>query len=63
MNSGVTTSLKEARVDRELSHLLILHEKHSKNDGIINICQSVADTSLPTQICLWRVNKILLSPI
>ena len=41
MNSGVTTSLKEARVAREDSHRLLLHEKHSKKDVRVDICRSV----------------------
>ena len=45
MNSGVTTSLREARVTREDSHPL-LHEKHSKKDVSVDICQSVANISM-----------------
>ena len=42
MNSGVTTSLREARVTREHSHPL-LDEKRSKKDVSVDICQSAAN--------------------
>lgn len=52
MDSGVTTSLKEARVAREHSHRLLLHEKHSKKDvsGLLSVS---ADTPISILICLW----------
>lgn len=52
MNSGVTTSLKEARVVREYSYPLIHYERHPKRDVIVDICQSMADAPISILICL-----------
>lgn len=58
MNSGVTTSLREARVTREHSHPL-LHEKRSKKEVSVDICQSAAN--IPSSILSVIVYRLLLS--